>query len=147
MIIGSISENIKYEKRVAITPDVIKKYQSLGLEVHLSENYASHLGIHDKQYEDEGANILSQDDVLSNSDAKFLRKELLETCNLHTILNLPRKVFTAGVKTVVLFFEKGNATKKIFYYDLNLDRNLGLTNPLTKNDLVDFENLYNQRMN
>jgi len=69
MIIGSISENIKYEKRVAITPDVIKKYQSLGLEVHLSENYASHLGIHDKQYEDEGANILSQDDVLSNSDA------------------------------------------------------------------------------
>ena len=69
MIIGSISENIKYEKRVAITPDVIKKYQSLGLEVHLSQNYASHLGIDDKQYEDEGANILSQDDVLLNSDA------------------------------------------------------------------------------
>ena len=88
------------------------------------------------------AGIIIKDTFLSNSDAKFLRKELLETCNLHTILNLPRKVFTAGVKTVVLFFEKGNATKKIFYYDLNLDRNLGLTNPLTKNDLVDFENLY-----
>ena len=69
MIIGSISENINFEKRVAITPDVIKKYKSLGLEVHLSKNYASHLGIDDEEYEDEGANILSNDDVLSNSDA------------------------------------------------------------------------------
>ena len=69
MIIGSISENVKYEKRVAITPDIIKKYKSLGLEVNLSKNYASHLGIDDKQYEFEGANILSKDNVLSNSDA------------------------------------------------------------------------------
>ena len=69
MIIGSISENIKLEKRVAITPDVIKKYKSLGLEVYLCKNYASHLGIDDKEYEIEGANILSNDDVLSNSDA------------------------------------------------------------------------------
>ena len=69
MIIGSISENVKYEKRVAITPDIIKKYKSLGLEVNLSKNYASHIGIDDKQYEFEGANILSKDNVLSNSDA------------------------------------------------------------------------------
>ena len=90
------------------------------------------------------AGIIIKNTFLSNSDAKFLRKELLETCNLHTILNLPQKVFTAGVRTVVLFFKKGTPTKKIFYYDLNLDRNLGLTNPLTKNDLVDFENLYSK---
>ncbi len=69
MIIGSISENLKIEKRVAITPDIIKKYTSLGLEVHLSKNYASHLGINDNQYENEGAKILSNDQVLSNSNA------------------------------------------------------------------------------
>jgi type I restriction enzyme M protein len=84
------------------------------------------------------AGIIIKSTFLSNSDAKFLRKELLETCNLHTILNLPQKVFTAGVRTIVLFFTKGIATKNIFYYDLNLDRNLGLTSPLNENDLRDF---------
>ena len=91
------------------------------------------------------AGIIIKNSFLSNSDGNFLRKELLETCNLHTILNLPQKVFTAGVKTVVLFFEKGTPTKKIFYYDLNLDRTLGLTNPLTENDLKEFVDLYSSK--
>ena len=69
MIVGSISENLKFEKRVAVTPDVIKKYISLGLEVHLSKNYALHLGIDDNEYENEGAKMLSSDQVLSNSNA------------------------------------------------------------------------------
>ena len=69
MIIGSISENLKIEKRVAITPDIIKKYISIGLEVHLSKNYALHLGINDNQYEYEGAKMLSNDQVLSNANA------------------------------------------------------------------------------
>ena len=58
MIIGSISENINFEKRVAITPDIIKKYKSLGLEIYLTKDYASHLGIKDEEYETEGAKIL-----------------------------------------------------------------------------------------
>ena len=91
------------------------------------------------------AGIIIKNTFLSNSDGRFLRKELLETCNLHTILNLPQKVFTAGVKTIVLFFEKGASTKKIFYYDLNLDRNLGLTNPLNEKDLIEFINLYTSK--
>ena len=69
MIIGSISENTNFEKRVAITPDIVKKYKSLGLEIHLNKNYAIHLGINDTQYENEGANILSNEEVLSNSNA------------------------------------------------------------------------------
>ena len=70
MIIGSISENKNLEYRVAITPDIIKKYKSLGLEIHLSKDYASHIGIDDKDYESEGATILSNDDeIISNSDA------------------------------------------------------------------------------
>ena len=69
MIIGSISENKSLEKRVAITPDIIKKYKSLGLEIYLSKNYASHLGISDKIYENEGAKILNvEDEVISKSD-------------------------------------------------------------------------------
>ena len=75
---------------------------------------------------------------LSNGDATEVRRELLESCNLYAVLDLPAKVFSAGVKTVVLFFKKGEPTKKIWYYQLNLDRNLGKTNPLNENDLADF---------
>ena len=71
-----------------------------------------------------------------------LRKHLLESCNLHTVLDLPAGVFTgAGVKTVVLFFEKGTSTKKVWYYQLNLDRNLGKTNSLNEKDLAEFVEL------
>jgi type I restriction enzyme M protein len=91
------------------------------------------------------AAIIIKNTFLSNADAKLLRKEVLETCNLHTILNLPPKVFTAGVRTVVLFFDKGISTKRIFYYDLNLDRNLGLKNPLNEKDLNDFIHLYENK--
>ena len=91
------------------------------------------------------AAIIIKNTFLSNADAKLLRKEVLETCNLHTILNLPPKVFTAGVRTVVLFFDKGTSTKRIFYYDLNLDRNLGLKNPLNEKDLNDFIHLYENK--
>ncbi len=77
-----------------------------------------------------------------NSAEVSLRKQLLETCNLHTVLDLPSGVFQgAGVKTVVLFFEKGKKTQKIWFYQLNLDRNLGKTNPLTEEDLAEFVEL------
>ena len=69
MIIGSISENLDLEKRVAITPDIVKKYKSLGLQVYLSKDYATHLGISDKNYETEGASIKSINEIISNSDA------------------------------------------------------------------------------
>ena len=91
------------------------------------------------------AAVIIKNSFLTNNDAKLLRKELLEACDLHCILNLPPKVFTAGVKTVVLFFNKGRSTEKIFYYDLNLERNLGLGNPLNENDLKEFRNLYVNR--
>jgi len=70
MIIGSISENKSIENRVAITPDVIKKYKSLGLEIHLTKGYGEHLGINDKNYELEGAVILNtNEEVIKNSNA------------------------------------------------------------------------------
>jgi type I restriction enzyme M protein len=67
---------------------------------------------------------------------------LLEDCNLHTILDCPGGTFIgAGVKTVVLFFEKGKPTKKIWYYQLEPGRNMGKTNPLNDEDLAEFQKL------
>jgi type I restriction enzyme M protein len=85
--------------------------------------------------------VVIKNTFLSNTDnaSVSLRKTLLETCNLHTVLDLPGGTFTgAGVKTVVLFFEKGAPTKRVWFYQLNLERNLGKTNPLNEADLADF---------
>ncbi len=87
------------------------------------------------------AGVVIKNTFLSNTDnaSISLRKLLLESCNLHTVLDLPGGTFTgAGVKTVVLFFEKGSATKKVWFYQLNLDRNLGKTNALNEKDLAEF---------
>ena len=90
------------------------------------------------------AGVVIKNTFLSNTDNASigLRQLLLENCNLHTVLDLPSGTFTgAGVKTVVLFFEKGFATRKVWFYQLNLDRNLGKTNSLNENDLADFVEL------
>lgn len=90
------------------------------------------------------AGVVIKNTFLSNTDnaSVSLRKLLLESTNLHTVLDLPGGTFTgAGVKTVVLFFEKGAPTRKIWFYQLNLDRNLGKTNPLNERDLAEFVEL------
>jgi len=88
--------------------------------------------------------IVIKNTFLSNTDnaSVSLRKLLLESCNLYAVLDLPGGVFAgAGVKTVVLFFEKGKPTKKVWFYQLNLNRNLGKTNPLNERDLAEFVEL------
>src|ERR1019366_8523085 len=90
------------------------------------------------------AGIVIKNTFLSNSDnaARALRKELLENCNLHTVLDCPGGTFLgAGVKTVVLFFEKGAPTRKVWYYQLDPGRNMGKTNSLHDNDLKEFVDL------
>lgn len=90
------------------------------------------------------AGVVIKNTFLSNTDnaSIAIRKEILSSCYLHTVLDLPGGTFTgAGVKTVVLFFEKGKPTQKTWFYQLNLDRNLGKTNPLNENDLADFVEL------
>jgi H+-translocating NAD(P) transhydrogenase subunit alpha len=69
MKIASILENQTTEKRIAITPEIVKKYLSLGIEVSLCENYASHLGIKDDEYKDLGVSILKDEkEIISNAD-------------------------------------------------------------------------------
>jgi type I restriction enzyme M protein len=87
------------------------------------------------------AGVVIKNTFLSNTDnaSVAIRKTLMESCNLHTVLDLPGGTFTgAGVKTVVLFFEKGKPTRNVWFYQLNLDRNLGKTNPLNEKDLAEF---------
>jgi type I restriction enzyme M protein len=92
--------------------------------------------------------VVIKNTFLSNADnaSVALRKLLLEECNLYAVLDLPSGAFTGtGVKTVVLFFEKGKPTNKVWYYQLNLERNLGKTNSLNESDLQSFVDLVYKR--
>ncbi len=94
------------------------------------------------------AAIVIKNTFLSNGDnaAVALRKELLESCNLHTVLDMPQGTFQgAGVKTVVLFFVKGEPTRKVWFYQLHPGRSLGKTNPLNDDDMADFVELQKTR--
>ena len=92
--------------------------------------------------------VVIKNTFLSNSDnaSVSLRKLLLESCNLHTVLDCPGGTFQgAGVKTVVLFFEKGAPTRQAWYYQLDPGRTLGKTNPLNDADLAEFVALQKTR--
>ncbi len=88
--------------------------------------------------------IVIKNTFLSNTDnaSVSLRKLLLESCNLHSVLDCPGGTFQgAGVKTVVLFFVKGAPTRKVWYYQLDPGRNMGKTNPLNDKDMAQFVEL------
>ncbi|MBI4937203.1 MAG: N-6 DNA methylase, partial [Nitrosomonadales bacterium] len=87
-----------------------------------------------------GAVVIKNTFMINTDNASVsLRKYLLESCNLHTVLDCPGGTFQgAGVKTVVLFFEKGAPTRKVWYYQLDPGRSLGKTNPLNDADLAEF---------
>jgi len=69
MKIGSILENRNLERRIALTPELVKKYISIGFEINLVENYGAHLGIKDNQFKDVGVKIIKNEiEVLSSSD-------------------------------------------------------------------------------
>ena len=88
--------------------------------------------------------VVIKNTFLSNTDnaSVSLRKLLLESCNLYAVLDCPGGTFQgAGVKTVVLFFEKGAPTRKVWYYQLDPGRNMGKTNPLNDDDLAEFVEL------
>ena len=87
------------------------------------------------------AGVVIKNTFLSNTDnaSVSLRQKLLEECNLHTVLDCPGGTFIgAGVKTVVLFFEKGTKTRKVWFYQLDPGRKMGKTNPLNDGDLAEF---------
>jgi type I restriction enzyme M protein len=79
---------------------------------------------------------------ITDNASVALRRELLESCNLHSVLDCPQGTFQgAGVKTVVLFFQKGESTQRIWYYQLDPGRNMGKTSPLNDEDVAEFVTL------
>jgi type I restriction enzyme M protein len=92
--------------------------------------------------------VVIKNTFLSNTDnaSVALRKKLLEECNLHTIMDCPSGTFLgAGVKTVILFFEKGAPTRKVWYYQLDTGRSMGKTNALNDDDLTHFVTLQKKK--
>lgn len=95
------------------------------------------------------AAVVLPDNVLfADGDGENIRKDLMEKCNLHTILRLPTGIFYAqGVKTNVLFFERGKTdkgnTKEVWIYDLRSNMpSFGKTNPLKKSHFQEFIDVY-----
>lgn len=95
------------------------------------------------------AAVVVPDNVLfADGTGEAIRKDLLNKCNVHTILRLPTGIFYApGVQTNVLFFDRGRTdqdnTKEVWMYDMrNKMRTFGKRNPLTEKDFADFEKVY-----
>ena len=117
MIVGSLSENKNVENRVALTPDIIKKYKSLGLEINLSKNYGNHLGISDEKYTVEGAKILNSDDeVISKSDVilqmNIPNDEILNKLRKEQILIGVLNMYENEKKLKMFLLPKDEADKK-----------------------------------
>ena len=115
MIIGSISENTSIEKRVAITPEIVKKYKSLGLEICLSKNYASHLGIKDSEYENEGASIVEDNEKIILKSNAILQMNIISDNNLD---KLKKDQILVGVLNPYV------NEKKLKEISMNIDNNL-----------------------
>ena len=78
MIISSNSENKEIEKRIAITPEITKKYINLGFEVQLIKNYGTHLGFNDSQFKEVGAKIINDEKELLNNSDIIIQLDLLK---------------------------------------------------------------------
>ncbi|MDA9623967.1 Re/Si-specific NAD(P)(+) transhydrogenase subunit alpha [Pelagibacteraceae bacterium] len=99
MIVGSIKENLSVEKRVSITPETAKNIINLGLKVFIESNYANHIGINDKEYENVGAEI------------KKSSKEILISCNLITKVNCPSEDEISNLKDKTILVGMINPSK------------------------------------
>ena len=101
--IGSVKEDLNIEKRISITPEIVKKYIELGFSINIEKNYAEHLGINDQEYQNSGAN-------LNNS-----RKEVLEKSDIILKVSSPTE-------------EEVNLVKKtsilVSQFDLSNDKNI-----------------------
>ena len=99
MIVGSIKEDLTLEKRVSLTPETTKNIISLGLKVCIEKNYASHIGIKDKDYANAGAEI------------KDSLNEVLNSCNLLIKVNCPSDNEISNLKEKTILIGMLNPSK------------------------------------
>jgi len=114
MIIGSISENREIEKRISITPDLVKKYIDLGFKIQLPKNYGEHLGISDKQYTDLGVEIFNNENEILNSSDILLQLNLY---NDDQVSNLRENQILIGTFNVT---QNKDAIQKISSRKINI---------------------------
>ena len=119
MRIGSVLENHEIEKRISITPDIVKKYSSLGFEIFLSENYGRHIGINDDEYLKLGVKISKDNQEILNSSDILVQLGML-TDNQSSILK--EKQILIGVLNPYENKDKleSLAKKKINLFSLDL---------------------------
>ena len=114
MIIGSISENIKFEKRVSLVPDIIKKYTNLGFEVQITKGYGDHIGFSDNLFIKAGAKIAnSKQDVLKNSNI-LIQLDLIEESDF---INLKKDTILV---VFLNFYQNKNKIEKLKSNGVNI---------------------------
>ena len=116
-VIGSVKEDLALEKRISITPDLVKKYTSLGFIINLEKNYGEHLGFYDDEYKNSGVNLIgSKQEVLeksniilsvnclSSSEADLIKNESIFIGQLDTNINkeLTNKLIKKNIKVFSL---------------------------------------------
>ena len=106
MLIGSIKENLSVEKRIAITPDVAKKYINLGFEISLSENYGIHLGITDNEFLSLGVNIIKDEQELINNSDIIIRVKVTDGMIVFPLSSKSKQVDVQGKFTRLNFTEQ-----------------------------------------
>ena len=118
MIIGSISENEKIEKRISITPDIVKKYISVGFKIILEKDYGNHLGFQNQEYENEGCELVNKSEILEKSNI-ILQLNLPED---ETLKNIKQNQSLIGVFNVHENLDKlkNLSNKKINIFSLEL---------------------------
>ena len=99
MIVGSIKEDLSFEKRVSITPETAKNIINLGLKGIVENNYATHIGIPDKEYETVGVEI------------KKSSKEVFNNCNLLAKVNCPSDDEISNLKDKTILIGMLNPSK------------------------------------
>ena len=113
MRISSLSEDLSIEKRVSLTPEIAKKYISMGFEVSLPKNYSLHLGINDQTFKDLGVKITNNEELIVSSD-------------LLIQLNLPKDEYLSKMKDnqslvgVLNPFKNENSLKMLSKKNINL---------------------------
>ena len=100
-IIGSVKEDLAVEKRIAITPESIKKFTDLNISVFLEKNYGEHLGITDEDYINKGASLESS------------AKEVLEKSEIILKVNCPsndeiNSIKNKSILLIISLFEIGS---------------------------------------
>ena len=114
MIVGSIKEDLSFEKRISLTPETAKNMIGLGLKVHIEKNYAQHLGIQDGEYSKIGVEI------------KNSANEILNNCNLLIKVNLPKESEISSLKEKTIIVGMLNPAKNKNAINEILKKNLSI---------------------